>query len=269
MGNIASFSTFFLLFIAYSPLSSTGGGNSGLYRWDPEKSTRTKWETTYANELTSRGLTQDFTGLSTLLLGQAQPKQFQSYDDEQPTGWWWGSAVKDDGSFEPLVDPTNTDRNNTNAQIPRSYNVDDSTGHGNLYNWFSATAESGDYSTSQSTDSICAKGWKIPEYYNPTSSASYPTTSYNNLINAYGLLSESLESSQLMRGLPLSYQLDGYISLSGGGHNVLGSNAYWWSSTTSGSTGKQVRSIQIRPQDLVLNTSAFKAHGYSVRCVLK
>ncbi|MBQ6321092.1 hypothetical protein IJI17_02660, partial [Candidatus Saccharibacteria bacterium] len=41
--------------------------------WDPEESTREKWTNTYASKLQERGLSQDFTGLSELLLGQAQP----------------------------------------------------------------------------------------------------------------------------------------------------------------------------------------------------
>ena len=132
---------------------------NGLKYWDPEESTRTKWETTYAAELQNRGLTQDFTGLSELLLGQAQPKQFQSYDDNQPLYWSWGSKVSDDGQYTLL----NSFTNNANTEMPREYHGGNDS-YGDLYNWYSATAESGKYSilNSEANDSLCPHGWRLP-----------------------------------------------------------------------------------------------------------
>jgi len=139
-----------------------GGQGEAVAFWDPQASTKKKWEETYATELQSRGLTQDFTGLSTLLLGQAQPAQFQT---EGQTGYWWGSKVSDDGNFAPL--DTISYQNSYSRIIPRSYTSAASKG---LYNAVAATAESNDTLISAddtltyyvSSDSICPAGWGLP-----------------------------------------------------------------------------------------------------------
>ena len=84
------------------------------------------------------GLSKDFTGLSELLLGQAQPAQFQSSGQ---TGYVWGALINAD---REVLDGTNTssgsfaryldgvwieDREET--AMPRSYNGLSS--YGNIY----------------------------------------------------------------------------------------------------------------------------------------
>ncbi|MBQ8996506.1 hypothetical protein IJ095_00545, partial [Candidatus Saccharibacteria bacterium] len=74
-----------------------GGTN---YYWDPSASTEAKIAL-YDTELTNLGLSKDFTGLSELLLGQAQPAQFQSSGQ---TVYWWGSIYNNDWE---VLDGTN------------------------------------------------------------------------------------------------------------------------------------------------------------------
>ena len=91
-----------------------------------------------------------------LLLGQAQPNQFQSSDQ---TGYWWGSKVSDDGNFTAL----DSVANNANAEIPRDYHEGNDS-YWDYYNWYAATAESGTYAmtSGNAEDSLCPAGWQLP-----------------------------------------------------------------------------------------------------------
>ena len=231
-----------------------------MLRWDPEKSTRIKWETTYASELQSRGLTQDFTGLSELLLGQAQPKQFQSWEDDEPTGWWWGSKISDDGNFTELESVVAM---NSNSEIPRSYHGANPT-IGILYNWFAATAESGKYLTPNETsvdDSICPSGWKLPVNYNQeTTDKSLPGL----LFGSYQL-SNDKTGSEMARKAPLSFTLTGYIEPTSGLYrsNEIG----LYSSASTGFQASNMARSSIRTTSMNLWSRDAKSNGYAQRCV--
>ena len=151
--NLAEFAGTQLLTPDNTDLNSSEAITRGY--WDPGESTKEKWTTTYVAELDARNLTRDFTGLSTLLLGQAQPNQFQTSDDAQPTGWWWGSKVSDDGTYTLQSSFINF---SPNAAIPRSY-ISPTT---KSYNRYAAFAES--YPDHNSSDTVCPSGWRIPTY---------------------------------------------------------------------------------------------------------
>ena len=198
-------------------------------------------------KLTELGLSQDFTGLSTLLLGQAQPAQFQS---QNQSGYWWGSKVSDDGNWTALGSVSN----NANAEIPRSYAYETDR----FYNWYSATAESGTYAmaSGNASDSLCPKGWLLPQN---DGSKSW----YNLLFTSYGLSSNEA-SSAFMRQSPLSLSFGGsYYWLLG----IMGARTYgnFWSSTPNGTS--DALNLGLRADYISVRGTGIKANGFSVRCL--
>ena len=111
-----------------SPISSAKSNLSA--DWDPYASTNTKINTTYASQLSNAGLTSDFAGLSTWLLGSANPQQYQY----QPQGVYgsnykWGSyRASDSETVAEIQAKTGDPSNNAYAEIPRSYSNTKSNG---------------------------------------------------------------------------------------------------------------------------------------------
>ena len=136
-------------------------------------------------ELENRSAPFTFADLSELLLGQRQPNQFQSSSDEQPTHWTWGSIYNESGdtvgtdsscsnkssgniSVSYVANFGKCVENNSRTEIPRSYNEEYIRVYGNFYNWYAATAESGNWdntdydSDGNARDSLCPAGWSLP-----------------------------------------------------------------------------------------------------------
>ena len=231
---------------------------NGLKYWDPEESTRTKWETTYASELQSRGLSQDFTGLSTLLLGQAQPAQFQSADQ---TGYWWGSKCTAVG----VCDSTATVSSNALAgMIPREYFRGQSK-FGGYYNWISATAESGNWDTPAETtidDSLCPAGWKLPIGSNQADK------SWGNLIlGAYETSNATAAASIIGLSTPISLIFAADYDFQLGAIRNTNYGFYW--SSTKGNESHVSHRNHLRPGYSTPNNTDDILYGFSVRCVKK
>ena len=254
--------------------TSTDAVNRGY--WDPEESTRNKWtnDTThggYADILEERGLTKDFTGLSTLLLGQAQPAQFQSSDQ---TGYIWGTIYADNGDGTPNFDQILVTTGeigvvngieyhvdtNANSVLPRTYSSGATHAHYMFYNWYAASAEGLDYSNTRSdtVDSICPSGWKMPACgYNATVDKTFA-----KLGSSYGASPYSE-----VRKAPVGLGLDGLYRASSGQIDNYGAIGRLWT-TTNYAYGISFNLA------LLLNsynpTSAnSQAHGFTVRCVKK
>ena len=231
---------------------------NGLKYWDPEESTRTKWETTYASELQDRGLSQDFTGLSTLLLGQAQPAQFQT---EGQTGYWWGSKVSDDGNWTTL----NEVENNTNAELPRSYHIGNNS-FGDSYTWYAATAESGRYNMSSygnqiAADSMCPRGWKLPQ--NETNASK----SWDNLIVTYDI-GYGTGSSAYIRKPPILLLYSGNLYWKNGRYYLNGAGSFW-SEKSVNIESANAYYLGFRDASVTTQGPNAKSYGFSVRCVKK
>ena len=239
-----------------SPTRVDGGQGEAVAFWDPQASTKKKWEETYATELQSRGLTQDFTGLSTLLLGQAQPAQFQT---EGQTGYWWGSKVSDDGSWTAL----NEVANNANAEMPRS-KVDDT--YGAYMNWYAATAESGTYGMTRDNaeDSICPNGWRLP--------LGYQTIDWRNLVSAEYGITENIRDIDIfakMKTLPLSIALSGiYASTDGRSRTGEGFSAGYISAAAAAGNGNMV-SVTFNTSGYIYSyyANVWKIDGVTIRCI--
>lgn len=243
--------------------------------WDPEESTRAKWTTTYAAELDARNLTHDFTGLSELLLGQAQPAQFQS---EGQTGYIWGSIYQDGGNHSisteqiPNTEGTATTidgnsvvvANNMNSEMPRFYYLPSEPTYGGLYNWYAATAETGNRSTgNNATDSVCPLGWKMSD--------DDSNKSYNSLLPEYVIDYDDLASSRNALKQPLQFVYSGWYTFSTGQRAHRLSRGYYWTSIARST----VNSIDLRIFDsnngnaVAPNHNSNKTYGFTIRCVKK
>ena len=112
-------------------------------------------------------------------------------------------------------------------------------------------------SNEEASESICAKGWQLPQ--------NAGTKSYENLLfDTYGLGSNSA-SFTTMQNAPFSFPLSGNYGYYNGSLVNQGSGGRFWSSTadsTSGAHGLFFDSSYVYPQNY-----SSKALGYSVRCV--
>ena len=157
----------------------------------------------------------------------------------------------------------------------RSYHNDE---YGNLYNYYAATAASGDYSAASgnSPDSICPKGWGLPE--NESTS-----TSWGGLLKAYSLEKDNAESINLIQEYPISLLLGGYYlqdaNTSTTDPNVLaaqgrvynqGKHGHFWSRSVRNNQFVYYLYINIGNTGVPrLRTDGThrKAGGRSIRCV--
>ena len=234
------------------------------------------------------GLSKDFTGLSELLLGQAQPAQFQSSGQ---TGYWWGSIYNNDWE---VLDGTNRSgqysgmvwngeawvENNSHTDMPRSYNTGgDGLTNEFYYNWYAAVAESATYDTTSSdgnmTDSICPAGWQLPVSGTETGAKS----SWNLLVTSYDLLRKvdnvptqggsNSEVIAAVRKLPFNTVLSGQYSFSSGRLSIEKNVVAYWSTIKSGNTHAEELYASRTESIMYIRTTATAINGQSVRCVQK
>ena len=171
---------------------------------------------------------------------------------------------------------------NSNTEMPRSYNRDNNTTIGDLYNWYAATAESGSYAATNShaSDSLCPSGWSLPNAWGGSPDGG--TTSYKSFANLlensdYALDSNRpVYSSEVTRSQPLAFSLPGYYALqrdSGYTTQLVNPNrsAHYW---TTESTSDELASFYMRLEGVgnnnTFNTrygSGYKAFGFSIKCV--
>ena len=215
-------------------------------------------------------MSKDFTGLSELLLGQAQPAQFQGAGQ---TRYIWGSIYNENGETvgtdSACSNKTETGanymavyngdigkcvENNSRAEMPRTYiSTNDA-----YYNWYAATAESGTYATTvKASDSVCPSGWQLPE--NDSRGKSF-----RNVIS-------SSDTSDTIRQLPLSLTASQRVYwVSGGAPNKttnIGEMNYWLSNAPT--AGESPRLTANTSGTLNLASNDRRANGFSVRCVQK
>lgn len=168
--------------------------------------------------------------------------------------------------------------NNLQSVIDTARSYHNST-YGNLYNWYAATASSGNYNliSGDAADSICPKGWKLPQ-------SSSGTASWNNLLIAYSLTDGgSTDSLNKVRQFPISLVLGGYYLqdakstdtdpavLAAQGHVYNQNNhGHFWSSTTIANNHTYVKYLYVNNDannKRLLVTNHYKDGGRSIRCV--
>ena len=138
---------------------------------------------------------------------------------------------------------------------------------GDYYNWYAATAETGEYTTQTTVqDDICPKGWRLP-----VNDASSDGSWKKLLSTAYGMTSAGYgngASIAKVMQLPLSIPMSGYYSWASGTLYARGYSGDYWSSTAYSQTNANY---------LYFNYGGFfypqygydKVYGFTVRCVVK
>lgn len=132
------------------------------------------------------------------------------------------------------------------------------SGYGTYYNYAAATAGTitGSSNTTEATQDICPKGWRLPAGGN-TSTGYEQKLLTNNVFQTWQSIGTFDDSFKVAAG----YYYGGSLSNSG-------TDGYWWSSTASNTTDRYF---------LYYNTSNGlrsgiyynRYNGFSVRCVLK
>ena len=194
-----------------------------------------------------------------------------------PTSTAWctsNSAACDDQSM--LYTGNTTERGTNPATSANTYS------YGNYYNWYSATAGNGKYSTSTNNSvtagDICPTGWTLPESGDKTNMAAEKNNFYK-LGLSLGLFApanydsqtrpfwtgspEGSNASTIFRTYPNNFLYSGYV----GGSSVRnrGSYGYYWSKSAYSSNyayNLDFDSSGVRPSD-----NYGKSYGSSVRCL--
>lgn len=159
----------------------------------------------------------------------------------------------------------------------------DSGGHtydeyGVYYNWYTATAGNGTYSTkSESTVSgdICPKGWHLP--------SGYTSGDFIALSVALGGLNTLMDSSTnptgatmsaTLRSAPNNFVYSGYLRANSANSSIQGRNSYgyYWSSTARTNNLSYLLNLQssrVAPADNGFSSSTYfdKDLGLTVRCI--
>ena len=157
--------------------------------------------------------------------------------------------------------------NNSRAEMPRSYNFERNNLYGAYYNYYSITAESGTWSTSNSaaSDSICPAGWELPNDFGEGSWTKLVRDSYGYITSAGN---GNLDASTKMRRLPLSASLPGdYLWHTGLILNQDSSGFFWSNTATNNAYSRHLRLDKNGLADDHYNNN--KPYGFSGRCVKK
>ena len=131
--------------------------------------------------------------------------------------------------------------------------------YGVYYNWYTATAGNGTYSTSTNgtnvAGDICPKGWHLPTGGSGTNTDFYLL---NQAIN-----SGSTSNPSGLMSAPANFLYSGYVNASVSGR---GSDGVYWSSTANSSN--RAYTLSFYPSIVYPGTTDYyKYEGFSVRCV--
>ena len=194
-----------------------------------------------------------------------------------PTSTAWctsNSAACDDQSM--LYTGNTTERGTNPATSANTYS------YGNYYNWYSATAGNGKYSTSTNNSTvagdICPTGWTLPESGDKTNMVAEKNNfyklglslglsapaNYDSQTRPYWIGSpEGSNASTAFRTYPNNFLYSGYVY--GSSVNNRGSYGYYWSKSAFSSYNAYnlyFYSSNVSPSDV-----SNKNYGFSVRCL--
>ncbi|MBQ3309958.1 hypothetical protein IJG73_00750, partial [Candidatus Saccharibacteria bacterium] len=132
---------------------------------------------------------------------------------------------------------------------------------GNYYNWYAATAGSGTSTVigNDAPDSICPKGWKLPD-------KSGEKSVQNLFVTAYGIANDATGASKAT-ATPLNLARGGLYWWSNGRIGNQGAVGYWYTATADTRTDAYVFTISstsVSPYDL-----AIRGNGRTIRCVAR
>ena len=196
-----------------------------------------------------------------------------------PTSTAWctsNSAACDDQSM--LYTGNTTERGANPATSANTYS------YGNYYNWYSATAGNGKYSTSTNNSTvagdICPAGWTLPiggqntvntnnNFYVLTKTLMGNVEPNQNNSNGYGYYDNTPvntsgdTATKAIRKYPNNFLYSGFV----GGSSVInrGSRGYYWSKSASDSYA--VYDLYFGSSYVYPSGNSGKSYGFSVRCL--
>ena len=138
---------------------------------------------------------------------------------------------------------------------------------GVYYNWYTATASSGNYDLAGEGEtiaqsSICPAGWQLSRKF---ADGSY----FNLLMNAYSFVtqqgSQSSEIIAAFHKIPFSMPYSGLIFSENGGTNWQGSVSAVWTAGASADVTK-ASSLFYNATSIYMTGGDYKTRGFSVRC---
>ena len=155
---------------------------------------------------------------------------------------------------------------NSNTTPYTANKTDDTeTGHaslGNYYNWSAAIASNNSsiLTSSVAENSICPKGWKLPDSSNKD---------FGNLLAAYNVISSNTSSGYVPGGFdimissPLYFIRPGWV---GGSLIRVGDDGYYWSNTPNDNNAylMSFSSGSVNP-----NSQYTRNDGFSIRCLAR
>lgn len=156
---------------------------------------------------------------------------------------------------------TMTDRDLTTGDnsydLPEIHEGDATTGH--WYNYAAATAGTitGSSNTTEATQDICPKGWKLPDGHNTGVAGATTLDQYKLANNNWQSYDETYQT--VFNSVAAGYYYDGSL-------NSSGSDGFWWSSTASRTTGRYSLNYDTS-NGLLSGYNGYRGRGFSVRCV--
>ena len=184
------------------------------------------------------------------------------------------SAACDDQSM--LYTGNTTERGTNPATSANTYS------YGNYYNWYSATAGNGKYSTSTNNSTvagdICPTGWTLPESGDKTNMAAEKNdfyklglslglsapANYDSETRPYWTGSpEGSNASTIFRTYPNNFLYSGYVY--GSSVDYRGSYGYYWSKSAYSSNNAYY--LNFLSSSVYPSTNRNKYYGFTVRCL--
>ncbi len=176
-----------------------------------------------------------------------------------------------------------TTGNKTESQTEAGDLTGENQKFGIYYNWYTATAGSGNYSISEAgvevTNSICPSGWVLPR--GPEMTVPSPAKTWLNLIrDTYHVISTQGWQTQLSDGnlnavndlfaFPFNLAASGYIYFANGESGAQGRGSSMWSAS---SVNQDKASYSTFSPDRVTvvpaGNDAYRLNGNMIRCVSK
>ena len=156
---------------------------------------------------------------------------------------------------------------NSSACDDKFQYIDTGSTYGILYNWYTATAGSGKYSTSGTAAySICPRGWRLPTSGGTSGEfakldiAWGGTGANRDNANTYGNFTGTIADASHAGFILAGYR---YSSST----NNQGTVGYYWSSTASSSNNAYYLYLSSSYSDVYPSDYDDKYRGFSVRCV--
>lgn len=133
---------------------------------------------------------------------------------------------------------------------------------GNLYNWTAATLGSGTKVTTNggdAEDSICPRGWKLPDYTNKGS--------FQDLFTAYGISANNAASVNKMTNFPLNFLRTGSYGYERGNLGERTNGGSWWSATINDAPFADC--LQTSVSMFLPRNRYYRGYGFAIRCVAR